>query len=165
MNYQNNGRINLVDRQIYPEYQMFHQKKEGLNEFKNEAVKSILQKNPLSDVFFSKQNIDYLQNKIIQTVYELTNGQHRIGRQSDIELEIVMRSIYLQFSLNQSSNLREQIRQLDEKVIDEVCPGIITAVKQYLQYKQDITNMPQPIELPKTETIKGEKSLQLPPWF
>ena len=158
MNYQNNGRINLVDRQIYPEYQMFHQKKEGLNEFKNEAVKSILQKNPLSDVFFSKQNIDYLQNKIIQTVYELTNGQHRIGRQSDIELEIVMRSIYLQFSLNQSSNLREQIRQLDEKVIAEVCPGIITAVKQYLQYKQDITNMPKPIELPKAETIKGEKS-------
>ena len=165
MNYQNNGRINLVDRQIYPEYQMFHQKKEGLNEFKNEAVKSILQKNPLSDVFFSKQNIDYLQNKIIQTVYELTNGQHRIGRQSDIELEIVMRSIYLQFSLNQSSNLREQIRQLDEKVIAEVCPGIITAVKQYLQYKQDITNMPKPIELPKAETIKGEKSLQLPSWF
>ena len=76
-----------------------------------------------------------------------------------------MRSIYLQFSLNQASNLREQIRQLDEKVIDEVCPGIITAVKQYLQYKQDITNMPKPIELPKTETIKGEKSLQLPPWF
>jgi hypothetical protein len=165
MNYQNNGRINLVDRQIYPEYQMFHEKKEGLNEFKNEAVKSILQKNPLSDVFFSKQNIDYLQNKIVQTVYELTNGQHRIGRQSDIELEIVMRSIYLQFSLNQSSNLREQIRQLDEKVIAEVCPGIITAVKQYLQYKQDITNMPKPIELPITETIKGEKSLQLPPWF
>jgi hypothetical protein len=98
-------------------------------------------------------------------VYELTNGQHRIGRQSDIELEIVMRSIYLQFSLNQSSNLREQIRQLDEKVIDEVCPGIITAVKQYLQYKLDITNMPKPIELPKNETIKGEKTLQLPPWF
>jgi hypothetical protein len=31
MNYQNNGRINLVDRQIYPEYQMFHQKKEWIN--------------------------------------------------------------------------------------------------------------------------------------
>ena len=165
MNYQNNGRMNLVDRQIYPDYQMFYQKTEGLNEFKNEAVKSILQKNPLSDVFFSKQNIDYLQNKISQQVYELTDKTHRIGRQSDVELEIVMRSIYLQFSLNQASNLREQIRQLDEKVVDAVCPGIITAIKQYIQYKVDITNMPKPIELPKSETIKGDKILQLPPWF
>ena len=41
MNYQNNGRINLVDRQIYPEYQMFYEKKERLTEFKNEAVKII----------------------------------------------------------------------------------------------------------------------------
>lgn len=165
MNYQNNGRINMVDRQIYPDYQMFYQKNEGLSDFKNDAIKTILQKNPLSNVFFSKQNIDYLQNRIIQRVYELSEGRHKIGRQSDTELEIVMRSIYLQFSLNQASNIKEQIRQLDDMVINEVCPSILTAVEQYLQYRVDITTMYKPIALPNAVSIKGEKTLQLPPWF
>ena len=35
----------------------------------NDAIKTILQKNPLSDVFFSKQNIDYLQIDL-----EITNN-------------------------------------------------------------------------------------------
>jgi hypothetical protein len=165
MNYQNNGRINMVDRKIYPDYPMFYQKNEGLGEFKNDAIKTILQKNPLSDVFFSKQNIDYLQNKIIQRVYEISEGRHKIGRQSDTELEIVMRSIYLQFSLNQASNIREQIRQLDETVLDTVCPGIISAVEQYIQYRVDITRIPTPMTLPESINNKGDKVLELPPWF
>jgi hypothetical protein len=165
MNYQNNGRINMVDRKIYPDYPMFYQKNEGLGEFKNDAIKTILQKNPLSDVFFSKQNIDYLQNKIIQRVYEISEGRHKIGRQSDTELEIVMRSIYLQFSLNQASNIREQIRQLDETVLDTVCPGIITAVEQYIQYRVDISTVQTPIILPESISTKGDKVLELPPWF
>jgi hypothetical protein len=165
MNYQNNGRINMVDRKIYPEYQMFYQKGEGLNEFKNDAIKTILQKNPLSDVFFSKVNIDYLQNQIMQRVYNLSGGRHKIGRQSDTELEIVMRSIYLQFSLNQPDNIREQVRDLDEMVISEVVPGILSAIEQYIKYQEAISTIPDPILLPKNETIKGQKSLQLPPWF
>jgi len=165
MNYQNNGRINMVDRQIYPEYQMFYQKNEGLSEFKNDAIKTILQKNPLSDVFFSKANIDYLQNQIGQRVHNLSAGRHKIGRQSDTELEIVMRSIYLQFSLNQPDDIKKQVRDLDEMVIDAVVPGILSAIEQYLQYQVAISTIPTPINLPKNETIKGEKTLQLPAWF
>ena len=98
MNYQNNGRVNMIDRKIYPEYQMFYQQNNGLEQFKNEAIRTILQRNPLSNVFFSKENIDYLQNKIINRVYELSGNKHKIGRQSDTELQLVMRSIYLQFN-------------------------------------------------------------------
>lgn len=165
MNYQNNGRINMVDRQIYPEYPLFFQKNEGLSEFKNDAIKTILQKNPLSDIFFSKANIDYLQSQIVQRVYELSGGRHKIGRQSDTELQIVMRSIYLQFSLNRSNDIKEQVRDLDGMVIDAVVPGILSAIEQHLKYMEAISTIPAPINLPKNETIKGQRSLQLPSWF
>ena len=165
MNYQNNGRINMVDRKIYPEYQMFYEKNEGLSEFKNDAIKTILQKNPLSDIFFSKANIDYLQSQIVQRVYQLSAGRHTIGRQSDTELQIVMRSIYLQFSLNRSNDIKEQVRDLDGMVIDAVVPGIMSAIEQHLKYIEAISTIPTPINLPKNETVKGERSLQLPSWF
>ena len=165
MNYQNNGRVNMIDRKIYPEYQMFYQQNNGLEQFKNEAIRTILQRNPLSNVFFSKENIDYLQNKIINRVYELSGNKHKIGRQSDTELQLVMRSIYLQFSLNQTCNIREQIRQLDEYVINAVCPGILSAIEQYKKYQEDISKIPDPIELPKSLTTKGDRSLELPKWF
>jgi hypothetical protein len=155
----------MIDRKIYPDYPMFYQKNDGLGQFKNEAIKTILQKNPLSDVFFSKENIDYLQNKIINRVYELSGNKHKISRQSDTELKIVMRSIYLQFSLNQMCDIREQIRQLDESVINEVCPGILSGIEQYIKYKEDITTIPVPIQLPQSLTTKGDRSLELPPWF
>jgi len=165
MNYQNNGRINMIDRKIYPDYQMFYQKNDGLDGFQNEAVRTILQRNPLSNVFFSRENIDYLQNKIIKQVYDLSGGKHKIGRQSDTELQLVMRSIYLQFSLNQMCNIREQIRQLDESVVNAVVPGILSAISQYIKYREDISTIPSPIQLPKSLTTKGDRTLEMPQWF
>jgi len=165
MNYQNNGRISYVDRMIYPEYQMFSQNTKGLDGFKSEAVKTILQRSDLSDVYFSKQNIDYLQNRIQQRVYELSGGRHRIGRQSDTELEIIMRSYFLQFSLNQFDNIREQVRVLDDMVLDEVVPQILSAVEQYIKFKDDINSMYIPVNLPEFSNSKGEKTLELKPWF
>lgn len=164
MNY-NNGRVNEADRTIYPDYPMFSQATTGINQFKDIAVKSILQKNPLSDVFFSKQNIDYIQRSIIQRVYELSDGRHRIGRQSDTELEIIMRSIYLQFSKNQFGRLREQILELDKLVLDEVVPQILSGVEQYIKFREDITQMYKPVKLPEALGIRGEKQLELKPWF
>ena len=165
MNYQNNGRISYVDRMIYPEYRMFSQDNKGLSGFKTEAVKTILQRSDLSDVYFSRENIDYLQNRIIQRVYELSNGRHKIARQSDIELEIIMRSYFLQFSLNQFGNIREQVRVLDDMVLDEVVPQVLSAVEQYVKYKEDINTMYKPVMLPENNNIKGEKQLELKPWF
>ena len=165
MNYQNNGRIEYVDNNIYPTYQMFHEQKKGLNQFTTEAVKTVLERNPVSDVFFSKVNIDYLQNKIIQTVYQISNGKHKIARQSDTELEIIMRSIYLQFSKNSVDNIKQQIIELDSKVVDDVVPGILTGIEQYLKYKEDITTMYKPIEHPRAENSKGEKSLEYKPFL
>jgi len=165
MNYQNNGRISYVDRMIYPEYRMFSQENKGLTQFKTEAVKTILQRTDLSDLYFSRENIDYLQRQLQKRVYEYSGGRHLIGRQSDTELEIIMRSYFLQFSLNQFGNLREQVLTLDNMVLDEIVPQVLSSVEQFVKYKEDVNNMYTPVNLPVDKNIKGEKSLEYKPWF
>jgi hypothetical protein len=48
----------------------------------------------LSDIFFSKQNIQLLQNGIRAGVYERSNGQYVIGPQDCDSLKIIMRSVF-----------------------------------------------------------------------
>jgi hypothetical protein len=166
MNYESsnthNGRIS-IDHQIYQNYNMFQETNSSSNNFASEAIKTIIQKNPVSDVFFSKANIDYLQKRIQQIVYERSNGEYQIGRQSDTELEIIMRSIYLQFSVNRPDDIRAQIQDLDRRVLDESIPSIMTGVQQYIQYTKDINQMYKPIDMPRSENSKGNKSLEYQP--
>ena len=160
-----NGRLNMLDNNIYNDYNMFNEKTSISNNFKNEAVKTVQQPTIISEVFFSKDNIDYIQNKIQTLVFNETNGKHRIGRQSDTELSIIMRSIYLQFSRNSDINIREQITELDNKVIDECIPTILSGIEQYLKYKMDVSTLRKPIEMPQSFNSKGDKSLEYKPFI
>ena len=46
------------------------------------------------------KNLENIQNQIIKEIYTLSDKSYIRGRQSDTELKIVMRSIYLQHSKN-----------------------------------------------------------------
>ena len=59
-----------------------------------------LEDNMLSKVFFSKGNIDYFTKKILQGVYNNSNGRFQIGYQDEDTLKIIMRSVYLQNAAN-----------------------------------------------------------------
>lgn len=160
-----NGRLNMLDNTIYNDYNMFSENTSLANNFKNEAIKTIHQSTILSEVFFSKQNIDYIQNKIQLGVFKQSNGKHRIGRQSDTELSIIMRSIYLQFAKNSEIDIRGQITELDNKVIDECLPSILSSIEQYVQFKTDVSIMRTPIEMAQSSNSKGEKSLEYKPFI
>ena len=83
----------------------------------NDSVKNITNPTILSGVFF-KKNINNLQTKIIKGVKDLTG--YDIGNQSEEELEIIMRSIYLQFSKNSDCKIQEQVKNLNEQVLNIV---------------------------------------------
>jgi hypothetical protein len=159
------GRLNMLDNTIYNDYNMFTEKSSMSNNFKNEAVKTIQQETILSEVFFSKDNIDYIQNKIQSTVINQTNGKHRIGRQSDTELSIIMRSVFLQFARNSDIDIKGQITELDNKVVDECVPTILSGIEQYLKYKTDVSTLRKPMEMPQSFNSKGEKSLEYKPFL
>lgn len=132
---------------------------------KSDQINNIgnFQENKLSISYFSKENIDFLQNTMISEIYKLTKGT-RISKQSDIELKIIMKSIYLQYGRNMDTNIEEQVQELNKRVLDYSIDNINSNLKQYNQYIKDITSEQTIMEMPQNVHIKGEKTL-LPKHF
>ena len=78
----------------------------------------------LSDTFFSKENIQIIQNGIRAEVYKKSNGKYVIGNQECETLKIIMRSIFLQYSANQPDNIKGQVEQLNKMVLDYCVPQV-----------------------------------------
>lgn len=112
----------------------------------------------LSNLYFSQSNIDVLQDGIILGIYKITNGT-KIPKQSQDELLIVMRSIYLQNSKNLNYNFQEQINELNKKVLKYCIKNINTNLQQYNHYINDITKEKDVLNKPEFVDIKGEKTL------
>jgi hypothetical protein len=115
-------------------------------------------KNNLSELYFSQSNIDILQDSIIEGVFKISSGT-KICKQSEDELLIVMRSIYLQYGKNQDNNLQGQIKDLNKHVLKYCIENINTNLKQYNGYINDITKERDVLEMPHFVNSKGDKSL------
>ena len=114
----------------------------------------------LSNLFFNDKNLQIIQNAIRHNIWLKTNKQFVIGNQSETQLEIIMRSIYLQYSKNQETNIKEQILKLNELVLLHSIPNVLSNIKQYLTYKQDLTSGPMLMEHPKNVSSAGSKTLK-----
>lgn len=117
----------------------------------------------LSKAFFSGENIQIIQNAIKAGVYHKSNKRFRIGNQDSDTLKIIMRSIFLQHSLNDSNNITLQISSLNGLVANYCIPQIIGEAEGYVKYKNDISTLATPLERP-TSTYSSD-SLELKPWF
>ena len=116
--------------------------------------------NPLKSLFFCKDNIIIIQNAIRYKVWKQSNQQFMIGNQSLTELEIVMRSVYMQYSKNRNDNLTEQIDNLNKIVVNDCIKVIISNIKQYVNYKKNIDKTPQLMEHPVNVSNAGSKTLK-----
>ena len=115
----------------------------------------------VSKVFFSIDNINILQRGIRNKILNVTNGKINISRQSDDELKIIMRSIYFQYAKNSKHNIKEQILDLNTRVIDWSVPEIISNYKQSQQYLKDISTLPEPLDRSVLPSKKGTKTLNV----
>ena len=115
--------------------------------------------NILNSTFFSKKNITIIQNSIRHGIYTNSNGKYVISDQSKTQLEIIMRSIYLQYSKNLDYNIKEQIVELNKMVVQFCIPKITSNIKQYLNYRDTISQAPQYMEHPKNVSNSGSKTL------
>jgi hypothetical protein len=158
-----NGRIDLLSP--LPEFNIQQNTTVKNANFVNEATYGQSQPNEVSKIFFSETNIDALQQGIRYRVFVETNGKFTIGRQSDQELKIIMRSIYLQYSKNAAHNCVEQVRDLNIKVLEWAVPEVLSNVKQFDVYRKDASTMPIPLEHAPLMTIKGTKVLEQKKWM
>jgi hypothetical protein len=158
MNNQNqSSRINLDGYKSNP-FNLFEDLNVN-NDSKFNKLTGTFSGNSLSDLYFSQENLDYVQTQIISRVYEKTLKKHVIGKQSDDELIIVMRSIYLQYGKNNSSDIDVQINNLNELVLDYCVDNVYSNLVQHFEYINDITKDQPVLDMPQTTHIKGTKSL------
>jgi len=125
----------------------------------SESTKHSLYGTPVSSVFFSKKNIDFLQEAIRYQVYVQSNQRHIISRQSDTELHIIMRAMYLQYSKNIPFDIPGQVKVLNKMVLDYSVPLILQELRQYEFYKADAGKLPVPMERAQSVSNAGTKFL------
>lgn len=154
-----NGRVTLTKGEV-KDMSMIEGKNETMKNFQVEALYGIQETSQLNQLFFSKDNMNIIQNMTRFNVYEKSEKKFVIDKQSDIELEIIMRSIYLQHSPNLPNKIKEQIKYLNDLVINWCTEQIIPEVNQYLGYIKEIEYMPEPIDLPLNLSSKGSRSLR-----
>jgi hypothetical protein len=122
------------------------------------AVEGIVEQTKLSSNYFSKCNVDLLQ-KIIANDVEKKIGE-KIGKQSENDLIIIMRSYFLQEADNTlvgDNKVKNEIRRLDLIVKEECVRRIITMLKQHKAYIKDINTIAMPIDHAESTNIKGRK--------
>ena len=74
-----------------------------------EPTIGIWNETPISQAYFSKENIQIIQNGIRAGVFYRSNKQYVVGPQDCDSIKVIMRSVYLTHAANQSINLTQQI--------------------------------------------------------
>ena len=117
----------------------------------------------LSNAFFSFKNMEVLQNGIRNGVYTKSNGQYTIGPQDCDTLKIIMKSVFLQHSLNRPTDITGQVQQLNKYVLNYCINQVYGEAQGYMKYIDDVSTLAVPLSHPIME--HHEKELQQKPWF
>lgn len=118
---------------------------------------------PLNEEFFGQANIDLLQSRIQAEVRQMVGAE--IGRQSDPDLMMVMRSYYLQYARNDPSDSRGELAELNDRVVSFCANRIAVEVEAYRYFRKDILDFPEPIARPIDVHIYGTRTGELKSFF
>ena len=159
-----NGRVNIEYPKTQDQFQMYDKIAAKQVASIRDPTIGIWDENTVSKIFFSSDNVNIIQNGIRAGIYERSNNQFIIANQDLDTISIIMRSIYLQNSVNQPDNIREQIEALNKIVWDYCIPQIYGEVQGYRKYIEDASEMYTPIARPILAK-NNDKELVLKPWF
>ena len=128
------------------------------------TLQHVVQTSDVQALFFSRTNVNALQEGIRYRVFQETEGTQRIGMQSETELGLVMRSVYLEHSRNvDDANVLGQVRDLNARVLDYCVPRILEELRAYTYYQRDVNSLPMPMDRGQFASSKGERSLTMMP--
>lgn len=128
----------------------------------SDPIKGILEETIVTNIFFSEQNYEALQRTIKYEVYRQYNNTI-IGKQSNEQLFIIMRSMLLQYGDLLNPNHIEEVKKINKYVVDFSVKRIISELIQYNGYVNKIDNTPIPLDLPNY-TNKNNFTYNLSPF-
>jgi hypothetical protein len=120
------------------------------NSMAPEALKGIQTESELSKLFFSDENIKRVQRMIKKEVFKRTNGEFRLDVDQELlDVFLLMRGIFLEQARFIPSQVVRQIKRLNQKVVMDAVPSILTNVRQDYGYLKEINSplrlIPRPI--------------------
>ena len=164
MNKTNNGRVDIKTPNTSKLFQMYDKIPANQCTTFRSATEGLWDDTILSQVYFSQQNIQIIQNGIRAGVYNRSNGQYIIGPQDCDSLKIIMRSIFLQYSANQPNNITQQVEELNKLVLEYCIQQVYSEAQGYMTYVNDVSTLVVPIERP-VMTSNNDRQLELKSWF
>lgn len=136
----------------------------------NQLFKNLWGETLLTQMFFSKKNIENLQKIIKYTVNKETG--YTVDDQSYNELLIIMRSIFLEYSAHplliddtMNDETKKQLYQkytlevarLNEITTNTIVPKVISQLQQYLNYLHDANTQPYQVNTPINDSLSGQR--------
>lgn len=156
-----NGRVNLLEEPS-PEVLFKMQERVAVKNKTSqyrEALNGVYEESELSNLYFSKENIQIVQNGIRAGIYEKTNKEHIIPPQNIDNIKIIMRNIYIQYAENQN-NITSEIERLNQLVLGYIIPQVHSSLISYLKYIKDQSTLVIPLELPN-QSDRDYKQLEM----
>lgn len=117
---------------------------------------------PVTELFFSPENIKRLQKMIRRELLIRTNGCYKLQTdQDEMSLIIVMRAVLLNMYGGRflPSKIKHQVKELNKKVINYIMPDMISQIKQQYGYLREINEPLKPIMRPLNVNNAGRKTL------
>lgn len=112
-------------------------------------------RSPLSETFYSKSNMEYLQTAIADSVS--SKSGYKIGRQDDADLYNLMRKVYTDYVVRDTENVPGQVSRMNSVVVDTATKTITNGIIQNLIYLRDISSLPVPPDAPRNTSRYGLK--------
>ena len=143
-----NGYMRDIYQTTRNEY-MEHNEPMIFNNRRSYSLKGIIQESPMSNLFFSDLNVNAIQMTIRYRIF--TEKAETIGFQSENELFVIMRSIYLQKanSVLTSDKMLTNLQTLNKLVVDYSVKNIGDQLEQYRGYLKKISSAPDQMEHPR----------------
>ena len=160
-----NGRVHILGNTLPDQFALYDKIPVSQNTGYKNALRGNWAQNTLSNVFFSKANIQIIQNGIRAGVFKLSKERFKIANQNEDSLKIIMRSIFLTNATNLPDRIADQVAALNKLVIDYAVPQIYGEAQGYIKYKNDVSTLAVPIDTPTYVSQKGREPLELKPWF
>jgi hypothetical protein len=143
-----NGKVNIMGPNIATQFSMMDRIPINTNTNYQNVLAGNFERSILSNSYFSKNNIELIQNSIRKGVYDKSNQRILIDKQSEDQLILVMRSMYLQYSKNLDTNIPKQVEELNSHVLNYCIASVYNEAVSYLKYKEDASVMHRPMQHP-----------------
>jgi len=110
--------------------------------------------NDVASVLFSQRNIERVQT-MIRTIIKRKYG-YVIGRQSQDEIAIVLRSVYEMHGNPGARDPAAEVATLNARAMEFIIPNIKSNIESYLAYMRDSTTPWRLLDRPTNTSLRGQ---------